>query len=180
MNINEVYNNLQSQLQSNLPAGIASAYSLGQVDSDQAKDNAVTGNIDYQRQVDMFNRSALFNAEQAAIGRAFNSKEAGTQRAWSEQMSNTAYQRAAADMRKAGLNPYLAITNGGASSPSGATASGASASASGNATSTAGAAATISAAQLKLAGDLTTSVMDNLGKIISAMVGKTQVTNIKL
>lgn len=38
-------------------------------------------------------------------------------RRWMEQMSNTSYQRAMEDMKKAGLNPMLAYQQGGASVP---------------------------------------------------------------
>lgn len=54
-----------------------------------------------------------FNAQQASINRDFQ-----------ERMSNTAYQRSIADMKKAGINPMLAVTQGGASAPSGSSASG--------------------------------------------------------
>lgn len=73
--------------------------------------NWFTGDTDYKRSL-----------ETLGIQNAFSAAEAQKQRDWETQMSNTAYQRAAADMKAAGYNPALAFQQGGASTPSGAVA----------------------------------------------------------
>lgn len=57
-----------------------------------------------------------------ALANSANKKQAQAQMDFQERMSNTAYQRATADMQMAGINPMLAYSQGGASSPGGASA----------------------------------------------------------
>lgn len=60
------------------------------------------------------------NSDEATWARDHSAWQAGVSRDWQENMSNTAYQRATKDMAAAGLNPMLAYSQGGATTPGGA------------------------------------------------------------
>lgn len=66
--------------------------------------------------------AAINSASQGATNEA-NIRMAREQMAFQEKMSNSAYQRSTSDMRAAGINPIMAYSQGGSSTPSGATTS---------------------------------------------------------
>ncbi len=66
----------------------------------------------------------LFQKQSAQEAMRFSAAEAQKGRDFQQLMSDTAYQRVVADLKKAGLNPILAVNQGSASTPSGFVGSG--------------------------------------------------------
>lgn len=58
------------------------------------------------------------NWDEFVSNQAWNTQEIANAQQLEVDMSNTAYQRAVRDMKAAGINPMLAVQNGGASTPS--------------------------------------------------------------
>ena len=65
-------------------------------------------------------RANAANRDIAAAANAASAEQAAKQMDFQERMRSTQYQTAVEDMKKSGLNPMLAYTQGGAGTPSGA------------------------------------------------------------
>lgn len=95
---------------------------LGSLFGGSIGSNAGTGGNPAMLMGDAITGGALSDAKSQREANDKNIALAREQMAFQERMSNSAYQRAMADMEKAGLNPMLAFSQGGASTPSGALA----------------------------------------------------------
>lgn len=103
----------------------------------------MSGNLDWTRQLELLK-----------LENAFNQSEAEKSRQWQERMSNTAFQRASEDLKKAGFNPALLLGASGASTPSGATARSSSKSGTSTSANMASIYTTLLSSAFKLAGSL--------------------------
>lgn len=83
--------------------------------------SGVIGSMSSASAAERQNQAAGANARETNL---FNAISAQKQMDFQERMSSTSYQRATKDMLDAGLNPMLAYSQGGASSPGGASATG--------------------------------------------------------
>lgn len=104
------FNKVSSEAVGNTWRGIgADWFNAGNVAKEDFNRNEQAANNQLKRDLYMYEHQKAFTREQMA---------------WEKEMSDTAYQRAVADLKKAGINPVMAINQGNASTPSAPASSG--------------------------------------------------------
>lgn len=107
---------------------ISDGFSPGSTSKNNAEDPQVDNQSDYNElSNNRYSFDEILKLYNEALEKqySYNAQEAQKDREWQEMMSSTAYQRAFEDMKKAGINPLVALGQlNPASTPSGANASG--------------------------------------------------------
>lgn len=101
----------------------ANAFNLSSMAGQYAYNSASAADANAFTQ-SMWNQAADYNTKMFERQMEFNAQQAEINRKFQKEMDSTKYQRAIKDMKAAGLNPILAVTNGiSASGAGGSTAS---------------------------------------------------------